>query len=69
MRYLTCLVTSFSRRPPDRYTAPVLPQVLDKMTRDWEGVEFRIVDYKDTGTFIMGGADEVQVSSPWWLLG
>lgn len=30
------------------------------MERDWEGVEFHIVEYKDTGTYVMGGADEVQ---------
>eukprot|EP00798_Chlamydomonas_sp_ICE-L_P012761 gene12761-16012_t len=37
-----------------------LEKVLEKMELDWEGVEFKIADYKDTGTFIMGGADEVQ---------
>ena len=38
-----------------------LEKALDKMHADWEGLEFRIVEYKDTGTFIMGGTDEVQV--------
>ena len=38
-----------------------LEKALDKMHADWEGLEFRIVEYKDTGTFIMGGIDEVQV--------
>ncbi len=37
-----------------------LEKVLEKMSKDWEGVEFRITEYKDTGTFVMGGADEVQ---------
>ncbi len=34
---------------------------MEKMRSDWEGVEFRLTEYKDTGTFIMGGADEIQV--------
>jgi dynein heavy chain len=38
-----------------------LEKVLEKMSKDWEGVEFRITEYKDTGTYVMGGADEVQV--------
>ena len=39
-----------------------LEKVLEKMRNDWEGVAFRITEYKDTGTYIMGGTDEVQVS-------
>ena len=39
-----------------------LEKVLEKMRNDWEGVVFRITEYKDTGTYIMGGTDEVQVS-------
>jgi dynein heavy chain len=35
--------------------------MLEKMKKDWEGVSFRITEYKDTGTFIMGGTDEIQV--------
>ncbi len=31
------------------------------MTKDWEGVQFTVLEYKDTGTFIMAGSDEVQV--------
>jgi hypothetical protein len=42
-----------------------LEKVLEKMANDWKGVEFRITEYKETGTFIMGGADEVQVSGSW----
>lgn len=38
-----------------------LEKVLEKMSRDWEGVEFRITEYKETGTYIMGGSDEIQV--------
>ena len=37
-----------------------LEKVLEKMKKDWEGVEFRITEYKNTGTYIMGGTDEVQ---------
>ncbi|KAG2451278.1 hypothetical protein HYH02_003884 [Chlamydomonas schloesseri] len=37
-----------------------LEKVLEKMSKDWEGVEFRCIDYKDTGTYILGGTDEVQ---------
>lgn len=38
-----------------------LEKALEKMKGDWEGVEFRVIEYKDTGTFIIGGSDEVQV--------
>lgn len=37
-----------------------LEKVLEKMRNDWGGIEFRITPYKDTGTFIMGGIDEIQ---------
>lgn len=37
-----------------------LQKVLEKMRADWEGVVFRVIEYKDTGTYIMGGTDEVQ---------
>lgn len=54
---------------------PLLPQslerILTKMEKDWEGVHFTIQEYKDTGTYIMGGSDEVQVSwslPPAWLV-
>jgi hypothetical protein len=32
------------------------------MAKDWEGINFIAVEYKDTGTYIMAGSDEVQVS-------
>lgn len=38
-----------------------LEKALEKMKGDWEGVEFRVIEYKDTGTFIIGGTDEIQV--------
>lgn len=38
-----------------------LEKALVKMQADWEGVAFRVVEYKDTGTFVVGGTDEVQV--------
>ncbi|KAG2501733.1 hypothetical protein HYH03_000233 [Edaphochlamys debaryana] len=37
-----------------------LEKVLEKMDADWKGVEFRCIEYKDTGTFILGGTDEIQ---------
>lgn len=38
-----------------------LEKALDKMHADWEGLEFRIMEYKDTGTYIVGGTDDIQV--------
>jgi hypothetical protein len=38
-----------------------LEKALAKMQADWDGVAFRVVEYKDTGTFVIGGTDEVQV--------
>jgi dynein heavy chain len=40
-----------------------LEKALSKMQSDWDGVAFRVVEYKDTGTFVIGGTDEVQVSA------
>jgi len=37
-----------------------LEGILDKMAKDWEGVQFIVLEYKDTGTYIMAGSDEVQ---------
>lgn len=39
-----------------------LEKALDKMRADWEGLEFRIMEYKDTGTYIVGGTDDIQVN-------
>ena len=38
-----------------------LAKALSKMQADWQGVQFNVLAYKDTGTFILGGVDEVQV--------
>ena len=38
-----------------------LEKALDKMHADWDGMEFRVLEYKDTGTYIVGGTDEIQV--------
>lgn len=35
-------------------------KTLDKMEKDWEGVEFIVVPYKDSGTYIVGGIDDIQ---------
>lgn len=37
-----------------------LEKALEKMRRDWDGAEFRCIEYKDTGTYIIGGTDEIQ---------
>jgi dynein heavy chain, axonemal len=38
-----------------------LEKAMEKMKADWVGVEFRVIEYKETGTYIVGGTDEVQV--------
>lgn len=38
-----------------------LDKALVKMQADWQGVDFRVVEYKDTGMFVVGDTDEVQV--------
>ena len=38
-----------------------LEKALDKMSEDWQGVEFNCIAYKDTGTYILGGVDDVQL--------
>jgi dynein heavy chain len=38
-----------------------LEKTIDKMYSDWDGVEFKCVAYKDTGTFILGGTDDIQL--------
>jgi len=38
-----------------------LQKALVQMQADWEDVSFRVVEYKDTGTYVIGGTDEVQV--------
>ena len=30
------------------------------MRAAWHALEFRVLDFKDTGTFILGGIDDVQ---------
>lgn len=38
-----------------------LEKALLRMQNDWQGIQFLMVPYKDTGTFIIGGIDDVQV--------
>ncbi|KAF5838995.1 dynein heavy chain, N-terminal region 2-domain-containing protein [Dunaliella salina] len=53
--------SSFSVRMLLQYSVlDTLEGILDKMAKDWEGVEFIVLEYKDTGTYIMTGSDEVQ---------
>lgn len=42
-----------------------LEKTLEKMHADWDGLVFRVVEYKDTGTFVVGGTDEIQVMVVW----
>ncbi|CAM6082178.1 unnamed protein product [Calypogeia fissa] len=35
-------------------------KTLEKMLKDWDGVKFVVLPYKDSGTFILGGMDEIQ---------
>ena len=37
-----------------------LEKALAKMKADWAGAELRVVAYKDTGTYVIGGTDDVQ---------
>eukprot|EP01028_Stygiella_incarcerata_P009150 TRINITY_DN426_c0_g1_i1.p1 TRINITY_DN426_c0_g1~~TRINITY_DN426_c0_g1_i1.p1 ORF type:complete len:4140 (-),score=1088.60 TRINITY_DN426_c0_g1_i1:191-12610(-) len=32
---------------------------LDKMEKEWEGVQFDVVAYKETGTFVLRGSDDI----------
>lgn len=38
-----------------------LEQSLEKMKNDWQGIAFHVMPYKDTGTYIVGGVDDIQV--------
>ncbi|KAL3689708.1 hypothetical protein R1sor_016017 [Riccia sorocarpa] len=35
-------------------------KTLEKMLKDWDGVKFNVVPYKDSGTFVVGGIDDIQ---------
>ncbi|KXZ49087.1 hypothetical protein GPECTOR_23g2 [Gonium pectorale] len=35
-------------------------KALDKMEAEWSGLDFRVLPYKDSGAFILGGTDEIQ---------
>eukprot|EP00854_Cymbomonas_tetramitiformis_P002484 gene2484-3228_t len=37
-----------------------LENALVKMVEDWNGIEFKTIAYKDTGTFTLGGTDDMQ---------
>jgi hypothetical protein len=55
-------------RPAPTHTRPQaskeagLEKALAKMKADWQGVAFRVVAYKEPGTFVIGGTDDVQAS-------
>lgn len=52
-------VTVISTNASKEYS---LEKALDTMRADWNGVEFRVIGYKNTGTYIIGGTDDIQVS-------
>lgn len=37
-------------------------KTMEKMESEWEGLDFTCIAYKDTGTFIIGGTDEIQMT-------
>lgn len=37
-----------------------LERALAAMRADWDGVAFAVVPYKDSGTFVIGGVDDIQ---------
>ena len=41
-----------------------LEKALDRMRAAWHGLEFRVLDFKDTGTYVLGGIDDVQACNP-----
>ena len=50
-------IQAVSMRASKEYS---LEKALEKMMADWEGVGFVTVPYKDSGTYIIGGVDEIQ---------
>lgn len=50
-------VQSISMRASKEHS---LAKALSKMRADWESVSFNIVPYKDSGTFVLGGVEDVQ---------
>ena len=38
-----------------------LLKTLEKMETEWAGLEFKVMAYKDTGTHVIGGTDEIQM--------
>ena len=59
--YLPCGSASWISRPPSQASKEAaLEKALARMKADWRGLEFRVVPYKDTGTCVVGGADDVQ---------
>lgn len=44
----------------DRRTSSGLERALESMRNDWEGIAFAVVPYKETGTYVVGGIDEIQ---------
>lgn len=36
-------------------------KTLEKMEHEWSGMDFRCIPYKESGTFVIGGTDEIQL--------
>jgi hypothetical protein len=43
-----------------------IEQALDKMAREWEGVALEVVPYRETGTYVLRGVDDLQAN--WFSL-
>jgi hypothetical protein len=64
----SCSINDSQRAPPPCLPAhwaqaskeAALEKALARMKSDWQGLAFRVVAYKDTGTYVIGGADDVQ---------
>lgn len=60
MTAVTFLRALRRHHPPQASKELSLEKALSKMQADWSGLEFRVVPYKDTGTAVVGGTDDVQ---------
>lgn len=60
---MMCMLSSAPARIPSMMTSmgfAGLERALESMRNDWEGILFAVVPYKETGTYVVGGIDEIQ---------